>query len=101
MGQVSFQLLVKVKADKLDEFMEVALHDARESVKEPGNLRFEVYQQADDPTRLVIFEIYRSEEALEFHRQTDYIKTWRAAVQACTEEYTRLTLKAVFPPENV
>lgn len=58
MAIVMFQIHVKVKPDKLDEFMEVALLDARETVKETGNLRFEVYRRQESPTELVVFEIY-------------------------------------------
>ncbi|MBE0690994.1 MAG: antibiotic biosynthesis monooxygenase [Anaerolineae bacterium] len=99
MAIVVFQILVKVKADKLDEFMQVALLDARESVKEEGNLRFEIYSREDNPTELLVFEIYRSQEALEAHRQTEQIKAWRSAVAAYTEEYTRVLLTPVFPAE--
>ncbi|MCC6616226.1 MAG: antibiotic biosynthesis monooxygenase [Anaerolineae bacterium] len=99
MAIVMFQIHVKVKPDKLDEFMEVALLDARETVKETGNLRFEVYRRQESPTELVVFEIYRSEEAVEAHRQTDHIKAWRSAVAAYADEYTRVLLTPVFPSE--
>jgi len=95
-----FQIHVKVKPDKLDEFMQVALLDARETVKEAGNLRFEIYRQEDNPTELLVFEIYESEAALEEHRQTEHIKAWRSAVAAYADEYTRVLLTPVFPAET-
>ena len=97
MAIVAFQIFVKVKPDKLDEFMQVAMLDAHESVKEAGNLRFEVYHREESAAELVVFEIYSSEDALEEHRQTEHIKAWRSAVAAYAEEYTRVMLTPVFP----
>ena len=97
MAIVAFQIFVKVKPDKLDEFMQVAMLDAHESVKEAGNLRFEVYHREESAAELVVFEIYSSEDALEEHRQTEHIKAWRSAVSAYAEEYTRVMLTPVFP----
>lgn len=100
MALVAFQIFIKIKPDRLDEFMRVALADAAESIKEPDNLRFEIWRQPDDPTRLVVFEIYRSEDAVAFHRQQPYVQAWRAAVEAMTDEYTRMPLLPVAPSED-
>jgi len=44
---------VKIKAGYRDAFMEAMLSDARDSVfDEPGCLRFDVLQDAQDPRRI-------------------------------------------------
>jgi len=43
---------VHVKADCVEAFRAATIENARESVKEPGIARFDVVQQADDPTAL-------------------------------------------------
>ena len=67
-----------------------------EWIKEAGNVRFEVYRHQDDPTRLIVLEIYRDEDALKFHGESEYVQAWRAAVKAYTDEYTKVMLSPVF-----
>ncbi|WP_223605772.1 putative quinol monooxygenase [Chryseobacterium sp. OSA05B] len=44
------------------------------SVQEPGCLQYTVCQSAEDPGRIVIYETYRDEAALEQHRQSQYFQ---------------------------
>ncbi len=41
---------VHVKEENREQFIEATLENARNSVREPGNLRFDVNQQTDDPS---------------------------------------------------
>lgn len=68
---------LKVKPEFIDPFIEVTLDNARNSQQEPGNLRFDFFQQADDPTRFVLTEIYESEEAAARHKDTAHYQRWR------------------------
>ena len=54
---------VRVKPEFIDAFKEASLANARHSVEEPGIARFDVVQQADDPARFLLVEVYRSHEA--------------------------------------
>ena len=71
---------VRVKPEFTDAFKEAALENARSSVKEPGIARFDVIQQADDPTRFVLVEVYRTSEAAARHKETAHYATWRDKV---------------------
>lgn len=51
---------IHVKPDSLEAFKQATLANARESIKEPGVVRFDFSQQQDDPSRFVLVEIYRS-----------------------------------------
>jgi autoinducer 2-degrading protein len=64
----------------IDEFVEATLANARESVREPGNLRFDILRSADDPARFVFYEAYRDEAAAAAHKETAHYLRWRAAV---------------------
>ena len=55
-------------------------HNARQSRLEPGVARFDVLQQRDDPTRFVLFEVYRDPEAAVAHKTTAHYLTWRDTV---------------------
>ena len=52
-------VFVHVKPDCVADFKSASLENARHSVQEPGIARFDVIQQADDPT-LSLIHIYRS-----------------------------------------
>ena len=56
-------VFIHVKPECLDEFRRVTVENARNSVQEPGIARFDVLQQADDPSRFVLVEVYRNSEA--------------------------------------
>ena len=45
---------VHVKPEFIEPFRDASLENARNSVQEPGIARFDVVQQADDPSRFVL-----------------------------------------------
>ena len=71
---------VQVKPECLEAFRAATLANAQASVKEPGSARFDVVQQADDPTRFVLVEVYRDEQAPAKHKETAHYAAWRDAV---------------------
>lgn len=71
---------VHVKQDQIEAFREATLDNARASVKEPGIARFDVVQEADDPSRFVLVEIYRTKDAPAAHKETAHYKKWRDGV---------------------
>lgn len=71
---------VHVKPENVEAFKTVTLANARASVQEPGIARFDVCQQADDPTRFVLIEVYRTPAAPAAHKETAHYATWRDTV---------------------
>ena len=71
---------VQVKPECIDAFKAATLENARQSACEPGIARFDVVQQADDATRFVLVEAYRSVEASAAHKETKHYQIWREAV---------------------
>ena len=71
---------VQVKPECVEAFKAASLDNARHSVQEPGIARFDVIQQADDPTSFVLVEVYRTEDAPAKHKETAHYATWRDAV---------------------
>ena len=71
---------VQVKPDCIAAFRAACLANASASVKEPGIARFDVCQQADDPARFVLVEVYRNAEAPARHKETAHYAAWRDAV---------------------
>jgi (4S)-4-hydroxy-5-phosphonooxypentane-2,3-dione isomerase len=71
---------VHVKAEFVDAFKTATLANARASIQEPGIARFDVVQQADDPTRFVLVEVYRTPTAPAAHKETAHYAAWRDTV---------------------
>ena len=71
---------MKVKPDSIRSFMDATAANHKESVKEPGNLRFDFIQQADDPSCFMLYEAYESEEAAASHKNTAHYLKWRDVV---------------------
>ena len=87
----------RVKPDCVNEFVRATLDNARQSVLEPGVVRFDVAQQADDPTRFVLVEIYRDDAAPAAHRETAHYKKWRELVEPMmAEPRSRATYRNIF-----
>jgi autoinducer 2-degrading protein len=72
---------VHVRPDAADDFINATITNHKESVKEPGNLRFDFVRQADDPCRFMIYEAYESEEAAAAHKSTLHYLKWRDDVK--------------------
>lgn len=68
---------LSVSDDNRETLVAEALANARESLKEPGVLRFDVLQQVDNPNLLLLYELYESPEVLVAHQQTAHFKRWQ------------------------
>jgi autoinducer 2-degrading protein len=71
---------VWVTPEKVEEFKAASLANHAESIKEPGNLRFDVIQDAADPCKFILYEMYESEEAAAAHKETAHYLKWRETV---------------------
>ena len=49
---------VHVLQDYIEDFIRASEANHNASIQEPGNLRFDILQSADDPTRFVLYEAY-------------------------------------------
>jgi len=72
---------VHVRMENVAQFIEATRENARNTIQEPGNLRFDVLQQSDDATRFVLYEAYLDEAASKAHKETAHYARWRQAVE--------------------
>lgn len=93
-------VFIQVKPEHLDAFKAATLDNASNSVQEPGIARFDVLQQADDPTRFVLMEAYRTPEATVAHKETAHYARWRDAVaDMLVTPRTSVKFSNVFPED--
>jgi (4S)-4-hydroxy-5-phosphonooxypentane-2,3-dione isomerase len=68
-----------VKPEHADAFTEACRANCSASSQEPGNMRFDLLRQAEDPTRFVLYEWYEDEAAATAHKDTPHYAAWREA----------------------
>lgn len=71
---------VFVKPDRVSDFIAASLDNARGSRTESGNLRWDLCQAEDDPTRFLLYEAYKSKADFAAHQQTPHYLAWKATV---------------------
>ena len=95
------QVACYVKPDAVDAFREATLANARASVQEPGIARFDVLQDRSDPTRFLLIEVYRSDDAPAAHKETAHYQRWRDTVaDMMATPRTSVKFGNVFPDES-
>jgi autoinducer 2-degrading protein len=82
---------INVKPEFVEQFKAESQENARNTVKEPNNIRFDVLQQPDDSTKFVLYEIYTDEAALDSHKQTAHYTQWKSAVDPWMAEPRKAT----------
>ncbi|HMU38059.1 MAG TPA: antibiotic biosynthesis monooxygenase [Pseudomonadota bacterium] len=71
---------IQVLADRVSDFIAATLANAQGTRQEAGNVRFDVLQQNEDPTRFSLYEVYLDEAGFKAHQQTPHYLTWKATV---------------------
>ena len=78
---------IQIKEGFIDQFKEEIILDAKGSVNdEPGCLRFDVIQDAEDPNRIWLYEVYVDEDAFQAHTETPHFARWRDATADWRED---------------
>jgi autoinducer 2-degrading protein len=77
---------VFVKPPFIDAFIEATRINHENSVKEPGNLRFDILQDDQNPGKFILYEAYANAEAVAAHKETSHYFTWRDTVAPWMEK---------------
>jgi (4S)-4-hydroxy-5-phosphonooxypentane-2,3-dione isomerase len=72
---------IHVKPEHVEAFIPAMLENARGSRTEPGNLRYDLLRDDDDPNHFLLYEVYRDAAALEAHRAAPHFQKWAATVE--------------------
>jgi len=93
---------VAVKPDNIEEFKEACRVNHEASIKEPGNLRFDVLQLFDDPSRFVLYEAYQTQADAAAHKDTPHYLQWRETVADWMAEPRQgITYHGLYPQAGV
>ena len=77
---MSYALVVniRIKPENLDAFMKKLAANAAAARKEAGCLTFDVLNEPTDPTKVMLYEVYKSEAAFQQHQGTEAFKVYLA-----------------------
>ena len=67
---------IDVKPECIEKFSEACVYNHDNSRKEPENIRFDVLQSKDDPTKFMLYEVFEDDAAITFHKTTEHYKKW-------------------------
>jgi autoinducer 2-degrading protein len=88
----------RIKPDQRARFLQAIEVDALGSERdEPGCLRFNVLQDAEDANVFYFYEVYADEAALEAHRQTPHYAVWRQAADTLDGPTEAIACRVVVP----
>jgi len=71
-----------VKQENIDQFIAATIENHQNSIKEEGNMRFDVLQHRDNPAAFTLYEAYESDEAAAAHKKTAHYSKWRDTVES-------------------
>lgn len=63
-----------VKEDKVNELVELFKEMIEPTKKEDGCIQYEMYQDEEDPTILIVLEQWESRDAFDKHLQTEHFE---------------------------
>lgn len=91
---------VSVKEKNIDDFIQASAKNHSASILEDGNFRFDFVQQADDPTKFVLYEAYRSDGDASKHKESAHYKEWRETVAEMMAEPRKATKYNYIKPDT-
>lgn len=65
-----------IKSEYIEQFIEMTLENQKNSRMEKGIICFDFFQCADDKEKFLLYEGYKSEEAMEDHLKTEHFIKW-------------------------
>tara|TARA_B110000208_G_C11732659_1_gene416970 strand:- start:1076 stop:1417 length:342 start_codon:yes stop_codon:yes gene_type:complete len=96
---VALLVSIRIRPDRLTEFINIIEADALGSRQEPGCLRFDVLRDPHDDHRFHLYEMYRDEAAASLHREQPHFALWadfKASGGTFAEEQTKLEADVLF-----
>jgi autoinducer 2-degrading protein len=94
-------VMIRVKPSERDRFLRAIEVDALGSERdEPGCLRFNVLQDAQDENVYYCYEVFTDEAAMDIHRTTPHFAAWRGVADALDGPYEVTRCRTVFPMDG-
>jgi autoinducer 2-degrading protein len=89
---------IRVSPEHVAAFIDATRANHEASIREAGNLRFDVLRVSGDPTRFALYEAYVDEAAARAHKETAHYEEWRSLAEPMmAEPRTRVSYDGLYP----
>jgi autoinducer 2-degrading protein len=94
-------VFVRVHQDKIQDFINATIENHNHSIKESGNMRFDILQSQNEPDCFTLYEAYATKAAAAAHKRTPHYLKWREIVAPWMAEPRRgIPHKVLAPAER-
>ena len=91
---------VRVKKDKVSDFIQATRENASASIHEPGIVRFDIFQTEQEDS-FILEEIYRTQSDSGKHKDTAHYKKWKNTVEnMMAEPRSSVRMVNVYPADE-
>jgi (4S)-4-hydroxy-5-phosphonooxypentane-2,3-dione isomerase len=98
---VIIQVYVRVKEKEIDQFTMATVENVKNSIHEPGVIRFDFMQEENDPQSFLLTEIYEDHDASSAHKTTSHYLVWRECVADMMDKPREgIKYNAIYPLEE-
>ena len=94
------QVHINVRPGCEEAFKSFSIENAKQSILEPGIVRFDILQSDADPTSFILFEVYHSAQAQDAHKETDHFLKWQTDVKDLITAPGRATIYSTIFPDD-
>ena len=98
---IVYSVTVHVKEGFEKDFLLATVKNHKNTRKEKGNVRFDILQSSENPQLFMLYEVYRSEDAVTAHKNTKHYKIWRSTVEPwMAKKRTGIKFTPLYPTEE-
>ncbi|NDW17587.1 antibiotic biosynthesis monooxygenase [Dysgonomonas sp. 216] len=90
---VATVIVKKEFQDELEKAFKAVVDGTR---KEAGNISYDLHQDANNPLKYVILEVWKSQDAIDSHNVSDHFETFKNAIDGKIESLTIDVIKKVY-----
>jgi autoinducer 2-degrading protein len=91
---------IRVNQEHIDNFIEATLLNHQASIKEKGIRRFDILQDANDPTKFMLYEAYATASDAAAHKDTLHYVMWHERVAMMTlTPFDDIRYNCLFPDD--
>jgi len=77
---IAYCVSVSVRDGCENDFIKATSLNRDETLKEKGNLRFDILRSETRPGQFMLYEVYRLDETVMAHKESLHYKNWRKKV---------------------
>lgn len=96
MNTINIVAIFETKAECKDQLLEVLYKVIDESRKEEGCMQYDLQQDSKNPAKLILLEVWRSQQDIDIHSQTSHFKTLIKELDGKVDSFSVDTMNKIY-----